>query len=245
MKIKINSFINSFHNARAALIALGILALGLILLPFHEIPYLHELGQALLITGVVAIWEMYAHRLFFYQIVNDYNLSADIESAGIQQITFAPYSDISWDDILNRATSLEMVFIRGFGWTHIVDLTKFFEKPNTRATFYFPNYKNEETLKNCASRWGNQDPAETKKNIINQIKSLQHFDSSGTRLKIKLSNYIPYILLCRTDNTAVLIISRYDKTIQLPTLVCKKDKELYKYVLHQLKFVKDAAVDYE
>lgn len=239
-------------NYQAIILSVGLLLTGVILLFLSKSPtslnidlflsVLRELGAILVATGIVALlWELFAKRSLFEEIMEKIRLAEQVRNAGLVNITTRLYREIDWPELFKNVRELDMCFVYARTWRHIntLYLQDLASKPDVRIRVIIPDPENIEIIKELSQRF-EMTPDELKKQINEAVAELENIFDENCKAKYSLWYLLttPVFSFYKFDNTAIITLQRYGKDIGgLPAFEVKKGGDLYRFIENELNSI--------
>ncbi len=207
------------------------------------VPIFQNLGAISLVTVALTFgWELVGKRAFLDEVLAKAQLSRDIKSAGILQITDSFHDkSIDWTSYIKKATNIDIFFAYGKTWrnTYAQELEAVAHKDDAHIKVVLPDPENKETIVELARRFSYEQG-----DLINLIKEAEEYfenlkpknGSKGATLEIWFLPAAPTFTFYRFDHVGVLALYTHrKKRTAVPTFICEQGGSLYNYIRQEFE----------
>jgi hypothetical protein len=241
-------------NYQAIISSFVLIIIGFLLLYFSKDPYIPptldlvlpvvgELGSILVATGIVAfLWELYAKRSFFEEIMAKIRLAEQVQNAGLVTITAGSYREIDWPGLFKNVKELDMCFAYARTWRHIntLYLQDLALKSDANVRVIVPDPENADVMRELSRRF--ETTPDELKNRVNE--AISEFNSIFRDCKARYSLWYlmttPLFSFYRFDDTTIIALHKHGKNRgQIPVFQVNRGGDLYKFAENELNTILD------
>lgn len=231
---------------RSWLCAIGGIAIGLLLIYLSNIEsislhhskwsvFLVNVGSVVFAScSIIIVWNLAGKRAFLDEILAKANLSADVKSSGVLQITDSFHNDIKWSELIKGSTEIDIFFAYGETWrnTHKQDFENALKEKDFRLRVVLPDPSNEETMRELARRFDYSESElrdKVKRATDFFYKELNCLDDKQVMLWYLPNS--PVLSFYRFANKGVLSTYKHRKGRGgVPTFVCEQGGMLFNFI---------------
>lgn len=239
---------------RAALSALGVAAVGVLLLFFggdNDLWEQHKGLQALAnalggtLVGAVALsllWEFVGKRAFASEVLAQARTSTDVDAAGLVRVGTNYLEDPEWDRYFAGAVRLDIVVAYGRTWRrhHLGRLREMAARPGARIHIYLPDPTDTAAIDALAAKFGRSaaqliaDIEETRRDFLGFAVP------GGADIQVFYRPGYSVFSFYRLDNTAILTLYSNGRDLHsgVPTFVCENGGSLFQFLYEELKTIR-------
>lgn len=265
------NYIELLNNYKVTVFSLVgiILGIGLIFLGIHfenstnvfmrtyAFPLMRDFGSLVSTTGAISLtYELLMKRSFTAELLAKANLSKDIDSIGLHEITFNPKDEvggITWSSYIQKSNTIKVLFVHGIGWRlnnqeHIENVMM---RKDAIIEFYLPDFREDYILQDISKRYSKSIPT-LKRDIINTVKILLTLsETSLASFIVRLTEFSPQYSMYLFEDVGIIAYSSCSsQKRKVPHFVCKKSSNeynLYSFIQAELNsaYEKSKTVDFE
>ncbi len=199
---------------------------------------LREGGALLFVTAALSIaWELRGRRQLTNEVLSAAGLSKAIADAGLTRLT-THYAEIDWNDLLNRASHVDLFFAYAATWRayHDAALRKLVKRDGTRLRVILPDREDAAQVAQLAARFGASDDQ-----IVQKIKDaesafavLSGESSQRTAVELRVTRAFPVYTYYRFDGRCIgVLYSQAGKRVEVPAFECQHGGTLHKFFSSQ------------
>jgi len=252
MKKSNNYLLTERVNLRSTILAITFFVLGLLLVVWSankdywaqntaRQAFVETTGTSLLVTGLITIaWDISGKRAFAEELLSMVNMSRELTAAGILQVSRSFQSrDIDWDNLFSKAVNVDLMFFGSSTWRNhnFKQLEALATKKHTALRVLLPDPNHTNTMQNLADRMNMriEDQVQKINSSILFFKTLvDNFPEAN--IQILLVKEVFVFSVFRFDDIAVVsFYSHRKKLVEVPTLLCKTDGIVYKFVMDEIE----------
>jgi hypothetical protein len=177
--------------------------------PFDWRLVAQNFGAFLIGTATVALlWEWFAKRSFFEDILSAVRLSTNIRDAGIERFSL-DYKDFDWKALFEDAGEVDVFFTYARSWrnNYIEQIRAYASRDNVQMRVLLPNPTNEELVSRLSQRFGKED-----QEVARYIREAAEYfktqfsvsPESNAQLEIRYTERSPQYAFYRFDGVAII-----------------------------------------
>lgn len=202
--------------------------------------FLSQLGGLLLATGLITIaWDLFGRRAFADEILAKAKLSTDVVDSGLIRVTDQYLDEVEWADLFENVNKLDIVVAYANTWrnTHRARLQAAARR-GCRIRAFLPDYRDDETIKTLAGRFGmNEDALKAKiQEAVADFRTLPAPANAPVQIYLRCGDLV--FSCYRFDSRAVLTLYSHsrERRTNVPTFVTKNGS-LFTYVYAELEAI--------
>jgi hypothetical protein len=205
---------------------------------------INNLGALLVISVALGlIWELAGRRSFAREVLETFNISADVDKAGIRHIGTRWLQDPDWIELFNNARELEIFVAYGSTWrnAHLGQLQDIAKLNGRRINVYLADPTNESLIETLAKRF-EQTTSDLRQRVIDTKDDFENLRvSGGAEIQVFYFRGDRVFSFYRFDNQYVMTLYRHAKgrSAMVPTLVCNKGGTFYDFLESELAAIKE------
>jgi hypothetical protein len=233
-------------TAKTVLIAVGIGALGLLLLwlagldlPWESLKaLLNNLGSALIVSVALAlIWELSGRRAFTREILESAKTVGEIDAAGLLNIGNNYVEDPDWEEFFRTVSHLDIFVAYARTWRnqHYSRLKSLAARPNSRIRIYLPDPSDEATIRHLADRFAMDEDAliAAIMEASRAFKDLDEGQHGNVEIYYRKGDLV--FSCYKFDAKAIITLySHGQRRTGVPTIVCRRGGTLFQFVADEL-----------
>jgi len=106
--------------------------------------------------AITAIWELFAKRAFFGELMAVTNVSQTVQNAGLVSLSFDFQNCIDWQTSFRRVAKLDIFFAYGRSWRNIYseDLRNLGSRTDVQVRIILPDPDKQQIIEDLARRFG-------------------------------------------------------------------------------------------
>jgi hypothetical protein len=241
----------------AWLVAVIVLAAGIVLLVLSEIEVLASLTWLRLLLGslgavictsvvVGVLWELVLKREAVGEMYATVALSERVREAGLINVAVDFQQIVSWSDLVSKCKEIDLFFAYSDRWRkNNTQALREAAQNRVRVRLLLPDYRDASVLDTLADRYQRPDVEtnqQAKERIANAIREnvtefrqLLQGDKARGKLDLWVIRQVPLVTLYRIDDVAVVV--SYNQTGErnyVPCLSSRRGGFLFEFVEHEL-----------
>lgn len=243
--------------------ALAAIIVGLLVLEaldegsFEWISIGENLAAFLIGTATVTLlWEWFAKKSFFEEILDAVRLSSNIRDAGIERFSL-DYKDFDWKGLFNdQVREIDIFFSYGQSWrnNYVEQVRSFARRDDVRMRVLLPNPQDDKLVNRLAERFkplsGEANPEKIKKQIQEAADYFKkHFVEASNKkadLEVKLTNQSPQFAFYRFNGTAVVtFFNHLGRTGKVPCFSVSRGGLLFEFAKDEFDELFEQAESYQ
>ncbi|MBL8080303.1 MAG: hypothetical protein JNM55_20200 [Anaerolineales bacterium] len=212
---------------------------------------IETLGSTLIVTGLISVaWDLFGKRAFAEEILATISMSRALISAGILQIAPSFQSrEINWDNLFEKASEVDVLFYGSSMWRtqNYKNIRELLQRSRTKLRILIPDPKDHKTMLESAGRFkmSVEDQVQYINKTINFFRELSS-EFPKAKIQVWVMKKSPLVSIFRFDDVAVITFySHLGYVESIPTIICSKGGEIYKFVLNELDGLCKAVNDTE
>jgi hypothetical protein len=224
-----------------ALLYLSSLDRHIVSLPWRTL--LANVGSLFLVTGTVTVaWELAGKRAFADEIRAVFAVSKSFAIAGVRKYATAfQSSEIDWDALFYRTRFVDLLFMGNSSWrrSQFLHLEALLQRDGSRLMIILPDPMNEVVIASAKARLGGAD-ADPKKYFQKTCEYFRNLSNKfpSAHIEIWFIPQLPSFSVFRFDDSAVVALYSHRRAqVGVPTFICDKGGDLFKYATSEIDSV--------
>jgi len=241
---------------QASIASIVFLFVGIILLIVSEWPCLVNMpwlkailanfgGLLFASMALSIIWELFAKRAFFNEILSKTNLVDDIRKSGISGISVESWQEFDYGKHIRKTKSLDIYICYANTWrnTYEADLKALASQDDVCIRLIVPDTTDDQLMEFVGKRFS-MAGHDLKNKIDESVKELSEiFDVSHhkkLRFEIWIHKEVPTMAFYKFDDFAVMTLHKIAAGRgNVPTIVAEKPGDLFVFVENEVKALVD------
>lgn len=204
--------------------------------PFNSL--LRDFGSVIIASvSIAVIWDFVSRRTFLKEVLSVTKLAEDIDETGLIGISPKWHGQINWPELFSRAKVLKVFFMYGNTWrnSNREYITKFAKKAGTKAIIVFPDYENQELMKQICLEV-EYTPEKLTRHIKDAEVDFKEMFGNKNKLSIWHTSVFPIYSYYGFDHTSIVTFYSLDrKKVEVPTLMINNSGSLDKFFSRDFK----------
>jgi hypothetical protein len=206
---------------------------------------LREGGALLFVTATLTVvWDLRGRRQLTNEVLSAAELSSEIANAGLTRVT-THYADIDWNDLLNRASHVDLFFAYAATWRayHDAALRRLVSREGARLRVVLPDRRDAAQIAQLATRFG-ASTQEIVQKITDAERAFTGLASASEHASVELrvTRAFPVFTYYRFDGRCVgVLYAQAGERVEVPAFECQHGGALYKFFSNQFKVLWEGA----
>lgn len=201
---------------------------------------LREAGALLLVTATLSVvWELRGRRQLTTEVLSAAGLSKAITDAGLTALT-THYAEIDWNELLNRATHVDLFFAYAATWraNHDAALRRLVKYEDARLRVILPDRADKAQIAQLAARFGapEHEVVQKIKDAEDAFAGLSRESDQSATVELRVTSAFPVFTYYRFDGRCIgVLYSQAGERVEVPAFECQQGGTLHKFFSGQFE----------